>query len=95
MTVAVATQAVPVTAAVIVTAAAPSDGAAGEEVWIRNVSASTAEAFIGPAGVTTATGFPIAIGQTIGPIRLAAGESIHGVAAVVSTATLKVFRSLT
>lgn len=95
MSTAVVTLAVPVAATALVTPAAPADGAAGEQCWIKNIAASTAEAFIGPSGVTTATGFPIAIGETIGPISLAANEPIYAVAAVVSTATLKVFRSLT
>lgn len=54
-----------------------SAGVAGGEAWLR-ASEDGAQVFIGPSGVTPATGLPLPRGRLIGPIMMGAA-ALHGV----------------
>lgn len=60
--------------------AAETDSRSGEQLRLLNSDATNA-VFIGPAGVTTATGYKLLAGATIGAIELDAGETLYGVVA--------------
>jgi hypothetical protein len=54
-------------------------------VYFRNQGANTC--YIGPSGVTTANGFPLAINEGV-ELQLDTGEVVHAVCASAETATL-------
>lgn len=70
-------------AVALVTPTVDTDGVTGRDVWVRNVG--SADIFIGPAGVTTGAGFPVAINTTHGPMRLLPGETLFGISAAAQT----------
>jgi hypothetical protein len=55
-----------------------ADRQEGAAITITNMGAATV--FLGPAGVTTATGFPLAAAATT-PLVLGSGERVYGVVA--------------
>lgn len=52
-------------------------GALGESVWLK-VTTDAAIVYIGPSGVTPATGLPLPRGELFGPIALGLNP-LHGV----------------
>lgn len=56
------------------------------------VQAPAETLFVGPAGVTTATGFPVAA-NTLFTVDLQPGEQLFGIIAGVAAVTVKVFRA--
>lgn len=66
---------VTVTTSATVLASAGSDH---DDVVITNIGAT--EIYVGPSGVTTSVGFPVAAGGSLS-VKLPAGESIYGVVA--------------
>lgn len=56
------------------------------------VQAPAETLFVGPAGVTTDTGFPVAA-NTLFTVDLAPGEQLYGIIAGAAAQTVKVFRS--
>jgi hypothetical protein len=67
------------TATKIVGAGAPVAGAGSQSVKIRNSGA--ADVFIGGAGVTTTTGFPVAASTVLDLQNVEPGDTIFGVVA--------------
>jgi hypothetical protein len=67
------------TAIKIVGAGAPVGGAGGQSIKLRNGGA--ADVFIGGAGVTTGTGFPIAPSTVLEVGNLDPGDVVFGVVA--------------
>lgn len=61
-----------------------TDTVHGQAIIVKVPSAATAPIFLGPVGVTTTTGFEVAIGGSIA-LDLGQGESLHGVAATAQT----------
>ena len=55
------------------------------EVYFRNQGANTV--FLGPAGVTIANGFPLAINESM-RVELDRGEVVHAVCDTAETATV-------
>lgn len=80
-------------AAVKITAAVVGEND-GESILVSAPAANTAAVFIGPAGVTTATGYPLAAGATFPsngvPLPLGAGEDLYVISAAAQT--VNVFR---
>ncbi len=56
-------------------------------VTLKNTGANTC--YIGPSGVTTATGFALASGATLENIELKNNETLYGICASSESATIK------
>lgn len=76
------------TVATTATALHASD-ADGQSLLVSNVGAATV--YLGPAGVTTSSGVPLAAGASVSINDLAAGERIYGIVAS-STNEVRVLR---
>lgn len=73
------------TGATLLNATAESDRASGSTITITNPNA--AALFVGGAGVTPATGFPIPASATLS-LNLQPGEQVFGVLAVAGSANV-------
>jgi hypothetical protein len=73
-----------VTVATTATVVATAD-ADGGALLVKNVGAATV--YLGPADVTTATGFPLGAGEAWGEGNFAPGEKLYG---IVATGTVEV-----
>ena len=61
----------------------------GRRVWIRNAGAN--EVYLGPANVTSATGFELAAGASLPhPLELGPDDDLFGICAAAETTTLHV-----
>jgi hypothetical protein len=63
---------------------ADTDSVYGSAIAVRVPSAATAPIFLGPAGVTTTSGFELAVGASA-TVTLGGGESLYAVAASAQT----------
>lgn len=77
-----------VSVATTATALHASD-ADGQSLLVSNVGAATV--YLGPAGVTTATGLPLAAGASVSINSLVGGEVLYGIVAA-STNEVRVLR---
>lgn len=64
--------------------ASDTDNISGQALVVKVTSAATAPVFLGPANVTTTTGFEVAIGGSIS-LDLGQGETLYGVATTIQT----------
>jgi hypothetical protein len=62
-----------------------SAGAANQQVWLQ-ATYNNVQVYIGPSGVTPASGLPIPGGRLVGPIALGA-NALHGVIGENQSAT--------
>lgn len=62
--------------------AADADRSAGQRAVLKNTGAATV--FVGGSGVTTATGYPLAVGDILN-LELSEGGALYGIAATTGT----------
>lgn len=86
---AIGSAAVTVATTAILLSAADTDNVSGQTLYITN---GAAVVYLGPAGVTTATGFALAIDTSFPwPIELGSGEALYAISA--SSSSVKVLRT--
>lgn len=78
------------TTAATLLSAPETDDRAGERVIVNNTSAAIV--FLGPVGVTTATGYSLAAGAVSPELILGPGEAVYGIV-VASTSVVSVLRT--
>lgn len=83
---AITSASVTVTTTATLLSGADTDTVAGQTVFIT-VPAAGQTVFVGPSGVTTATGYPVATGTSFPwPLELGGGEALFGIVAATTQA---------